>query len=218
MEQEGIEPVGQGRGGGIGPADNFLAKRGDRIVPRRHQAVFPAGHFAFQLVARGPDFGELGIAEPVVRRVMCGEEIQRFEQWCIPANDPCLRKRLTASQQPATHGHGQDIGQPVSGGEIVAAHRKLQFDNALFDQRLRRNHRHAKPLGEAREFNAQAFRLGDVDHVERHDHRQTQFDDLAHQIEVTFEVRCIHHANDPVRTRRAASPPEQDVAHHRFVR
>ena len=59
---------------------------------------------------------------------------------------------------------------------------------------------------------------GDVDHVQRHDGRQPQFEHLAHQVQVALQVAGIDDAQHGVGHRSVAAAAEQHVDGHHFIR
>ncbi len=93
------------------------------------------------------------------------------------------------------------------GGE-QRAFQRLEAFAALGD---RRNHRHAKFVNQFRDVNANAFRFGHVELIERDDHGDAQLDDLTREEQVAFEMHGVDHDEDDV-----GLPVRRVLAHEHF--
>ena len=88
------------------------------------------------------------------------------------------------------------------GGERVGESQRLfQLDDSLFRVRLHRHDRDAEFFRQFRGIEAQSGFFRDVHHVQGEDGGQAELDDLEDKLEVAFEIRGIHHADDHVRLR-----------------
>ena len=58
--------------------------------------------------------------------------------------------------------------------------------------------RHAQPLAQLVAVDMNILRLNVVDEVERDDHGQTQTDQLHGQVQVTFQIGCVHDVQNTV--------------------
>ena len=75
-----------------------------------------------------------------------------------------------------------------------------KFVHALALERGRLDHRAAQALRELRHIDLVAVFAHEIHHVERHDHRKAQVEDLRRQIKVALEVRGVHEVDHDVGT------------------
>ena len=76
---------------------------------------------------------------------------------------------------------------------------ELQGINPASARRDQRNHRATQARGEGVDVDAQLLFLRNVEHVERHDAGDPQFQQLQRQIKVTLEIGGIDHVDQQVR-------------------
>ena len=113
-------------------------------------------------------------------------------------------------------GSGQHRLQPVhflaeDGGKRALGGRQgliARASNSLFQRlepqpamRLDGDHGNAELTAQPVRVNSQALVLGHIDHRERNDDRQAQFENLADQIEIPLQVVRRDHAEHDVRSR-----------------
>ena len=89
--------------------------------------------------------------------------------------------------------------------QVLAAHGGLQLQESFARSRLHGHDGDAELFGELLHVDPPAFALGDVDHVQRDDRGQAEFQDLGGQIEIALQVRGIQHEHDLVRLWRIAT-------------
>ena len=75
-----------------------------------------------------------------------------------------------------------------------------KFVHALALERGRLDHRAAQALRELRHVDLVAVFAHEIHHVERHDHRKAQVEDLRRQVKVALEVRGVHEVDHDVGT------------------
>jgi hypothetical protein len=83
------------------------------------------------------------------------------------------------------------------GGERMT-HRLFQLGEALAAVRLDRHDGHAEFLGELHRIEAKSRFLGHVDHVQRDDGGDAEFEDFEGELEMAFEIRGIDDADGEV--------------------
>src|SRR5438034_3762857 len=82
------------------------------------------------------------------------------------------------------------------------------------------HHRHdgnTQSRGEFTAIDLMAVFLRDIHHVQDNDAGTTQLDDLGGVVEVSFEIRSIHHDDHEFEWRNVAEPVEQNVAGDLFI-
>jgi hypothetical protein len=98
----------------------------------------------------------------------------------------------------------------VNGGMEIA-------DAALAD-RDGLDHRHAELALEHLRIELEPVAFGEVDHVQRDDRREPEFDQLQRETQVIVEIRGVEHDHQRVRLALAGLLAQQHVSGHRFVR
>ena len=71
------------------------------------------------------------------------------------------------------------------------------------------NHRHTEFALQSIGRHVHATALRDVHHVQRHDHRPAEFDELADEIQIALKIARIDNDDDHVRRVRVATKPAQ---------
>ena len=89
--------------------------------------------------------------------------------------------------------------------------------HALALVRLKRHHRDAEVSGQPVDIDPDPLAPGHVHHVESDDHRDAQFQDLRHQIEIAFQIGGIDNRDDDIGPRFARLLAENDVDGEHFV-
>ena len=96
--------------------------------------------------------------------------------------------------------------------------RRRQFRKAAPPHGDRREYRHTQGRSERGGIDDEPVALGQIDHVERDDHRPAQFDDLLREHEVLLEVRCVEDDHQDVGLCLPGHATENHVAGHFLVR
>ncbi len=74
-----------------------------------------------------------------------------------------------------------------------------QLFNSFVFCRADRNHRDPKSLRHQRNLDRSAVLTHFIHHIQRQNHRNVHFHKLQRQIEVSFDIGCVHNIDDPVR-------------------
>ena len=98
------------------------------------------------------------------------------------------------------------------------AQRLFQLDDPLPATCLHGDYRDSKFFGKLDRIEPQTGFFGHVHHVEGEHGRHPEFDDLQDELEMTLEVRGIHHAYDEIRFRLAGQIAAKSIHGHFLVR
>ena len=101
-----------------------------------------------------------------------------------------MKARRCPAGSPSPFLHAGSAGRGQRNPE-----RLLEFDDPLAAVGLHRHHRQAELFGEQLRVEPQAGLFRQVDHVQRHHHRQAELRHLEHHGEMPLERRGIDHAN-----------------------
>ena len=114
-----------------------------------------------------------------------------------------------------TAGKQRDVGpRPAADGLDQG---RLQFRQAVPAIGLDGNHGNAQPALQMPQFQLDAATGGHVEHVHRHDGGQPQFQDLADQVQMPFEVRAVDDAEHDVDRPNVGLPLQEHLDGHHFV-
>ena len=81
-----------------------------------------------------------------------------------------------------------------------------------------RHDRNAKSALQRLHVDIQSLCPRRIHHVQRQDHRPSQFGDLQRQVQVSLQVGGIHHEDDQVRRWGVRLQTQEDVPHDSFIR
>ena len=110
------------------------------------------------------------------------------------------------------------VARPAFGCAVEhRGHRCAQPVQAALANRDGGDDGHAEVLCERLRRERQAVPFGEIDHVERDDHREIERDQLQREAQVQIEVGGIHDDDERIRAALPGLPAEQDIAGNLFV-
>ena len=202
-----------------GRVDRFRDERRNGLVAPHDAARPPFGRELVEASGEQMRVGErIGRHMPGQRVILALVQQQRHGDIVTGAVGHGRESRQ-ALRQPVDHALQRRgvLAEMTRGWLDVARHQVAQYIEPGSLGGRDADDRDAQLPLERRDVNAQSLLGGGIHHVEREDNRPAQLDHLQREVQVTVEVRCVHHENDEVRRRRVGLQPEQDVSHHHFI-
>ena len=217
---DGIDFVGGCRAGFAGLKNHLGSDPADRVVAGVHQCAGPVSALAFptflprteDVFGAGMERGRAGDAHAV----LVSEQQQGFgagneRGFAVVRDEGGLKFGDCGSDR------GGNIPSVPGQREVWTAHGDLELDEAFAVHRFARDDGNAECLLESRDADSEAGGSGQIHHVDDENDGATQVENLVNEIEISFQIRGIDDAKNPVGLRGVGAATEEDVAGHGFI-